>query len=84
MPHPLGLNARHTITLKNGQTRLGSFHNQPVEMDGLPLKIVLSKDIIYIGCSNVEPKVLKYLYDQWKLQFGKDEEIVLQDGSHPC
>ena len=58
--------------------------NEPIYMDGLPLRIVLRFNCISMGCSDIEPSVLKYVLKMYEQKFGKDEEQILQSGSHPC
>lgn len=57
--------------------------DQPIVMDGLPLRIVLRRGMISMGCSDIEPKVLEYIVEKYKQKFG-ESEIELQSGSHPC
>lgn len=75
---------RHKYTMRK-QENLYDIVEQPVQLDGLPARIVLRKSMISIGCSDVEPEVLAYIQSQYEKKFGKrEEEVVLQTGSHPC
>lgn len=56
---------------------------QPIEMDGLPLRIVLRQGMISMGCSDIEPEVLEYVLEKYRQKFSANE-IELQSGSHPC
>jgi len=53
--------------------------------DGLEARVILTRNHIYIGCSRVEIEVLKTLLASHEMMFPKmDEQVILQDGSHPC
>lgn len=49
------------------------------------IRVVLQRDKISVGCTDVTPQVLQYLLDEHKKKFN-DREVVLQSGpvGHPC
>lgn len=52
--------------------------------DLLPVRIVMRRTKISVGCSDLEPAVLKELLRIHESKFGDGEEVVVQSGSHPC
>ncbi len=59
-------------------------HEQPVQINGLPARIVMRKDWVYIGCYDIRPEVLRHLVEVHTRHFGKLEEVQVQSGLHPC
>lgn len=56
-----------------------------VRMNNEDIRVVLQRDKISVGCTDVTPEALQYLLDEHKKKFNYSE-VVLQSGpvGHPC
>lgn len=69
---PAAPNSRPKIDV-NGEDQLT--HN------GTKCRVVLQRDLIRIGCSDVTPRALRHLLTRYEDHFGHAGEIVLQAGN---
>lgn len=49
--------------------------------DGKEARFVITSNWIMVSCSDITPDALKFIYEQWKNQYGQPNVVVLQEGS---
>lgn len=53
--------------------------NCVVKNNGEPIRMVMSRSKIRLGCTEITPNAAKFILSEWEMRFGKAEtEIVIQ------
>lgn len=64
-----------------GERPLISIRNGKLHHNETPVRVVLTRDLIRVGCSDVTPQAAKLLIAEWGKNFGeKGDVIVMQEG----
>lgn len=70
MSEPMTTNSRPTITL-------GVLNK--VKHNGNPCRVILKKNMISIGCSDITPEAAEFIFQKWKDNFGATTTVVVLD-----